>query len=160
MKLLTIFLSFCLLFSCYSAEKKEPVNENLVGNWAFIDSNGKYSEIYIESGSLSIYNEEFCNSLGVMNYNIKNDSLHFNGLSYFIEAISCDRVNLGNQENNLLLDRISVLEPDTINSINPFYLRRCSYLVDNGIISVKDAIQYLNSLLSDEIKPEKTIPII
>ncbi len=159
MKLLTIFLSFCFLFSCYSAEKKDSVNEKLVGNWAFIDSNGKYSEIYIESGSLSIYNEEFCNSLGEMNYNIKNDSLYFNGLSYFIEVRSCGRINLRNQDNNLLMDRITVLESDTINSINPFYLRRCSYLVDNGIISVKDAIQYLNSLLSDNIKPVETIPL-
>ena len=159
MKILLIFLSCCFLYSCHYSEIENDINDDLVGNWAFIDTNGKYSEMYIKSGSLSIYNEEFCNSLGIMKYSIRNDSLNFKGLSYSIEFRSCSKLILRTQENKLLMDRITILEYDTINTMNPFYLRRCSYLVNNGAISVKDAIQYLNSLLSDDIKPVETISL-
>lgn len=155
-KIFILLLFFGLSNSCLTVEDEHVLNDSIIGDWAYIDQNNMYTEIYIKNKSLSIYSEEFGDFLGIMKYSTRNDSLIFNDLCFAIEYQSFNRITLRNQKSNLIFTRIPNLGHDTINSINPFYIRRCSFLVNNGTVSMQEAIKYLNSLLSNDIKPEET----
>ena len=147
MKKVQVLLINCLLIlGCNNSE--DLIRESkLIGNWASIDENGNYIEFYIEEDTISLFSEDFYDFRGDMLYYIKNDSLRFNKYSFFIEYHSCSKIKLVNNSSKLILERLPTVPLyDTINSINTFYIRKCSFKVNHKIISMEEAIEYLNSL--------------
>jgi hypothetical protein len=138
---------------CNSSD--ELFRENsLIGNWSCIDDNGNYTEFYIKEDTISLFSEDFYDFRGEMVYSIEEDTLRFNNYSYFIEYDSCSKIKIVNNSSELILERLpTVPENDTINLINTFYIRRCSFKVNHNLITMEEAIKYLNSLNGRRVYP-------
>ncbi len=133
-----------------------PGNEQqnrLSGTWSFLDDEQNYVEMYLDKEYISFFHEKDGNFEGNMEFEIRNDSLFFNNMSYAIEYTNDCTVILRNNKYHLTLHRISPpIVPDQTKKINPFYLRRCNYLVNQGIITMEEAIDYLRTLESNTKK--------
>lgn len=153
-----VILLFCIVgfVSCLNPSKEQ--HNALIGAWSFLDDKQYYVEMYVDNESVSFFHEIEGNFQGNMKYEIRNDSLFFSSMSYSIEVMDDNVVNLENYEYRLRLSRIfPLMISDRTNQINPFYLRRCNFLVNTGIISMKEAIDYLNRHVpnTDEWQPEE-----
>lgn len=152
-------ISFLMAVLLLGACNKDTSNcsQQIIGDWAYIDDNGKYAELYIENGYIKTYHEQYDDFFGRMKYSIEKDSLFFNQMRYQINFQEDKSIILRNDDFSLCLFSIYPLKTDSINSINPFYLRRCNFLVNRGIISMKEAIDYLNRHVPnpDEWQPEE-----
>lgn len=153
-------LSICfigLLFlslNCRSQHSDGSIN--LCGVWAYISESGSYAEFNFSDQILTI-NSEIDGILGPFSYKLKGDSLYYSDCKYAVVKHDCDSLSLMSSEfGKLGLERINqVYQKEEFNSYNPFYLRRCFYLVNRGTIRMTDAIEYLNSLVSiDSIREE------
>lgn len=134
-------------------------SQQILGDWAHIDDHGYYAELYIEFEDIKSFHEKDGDFFGRMKYSIEKDSIFFNQMRYQIAFQDDKSIILRNNDFTLHLYRIYPIKLDSINSINPFYLRRCNFLVNKGIISMKKAIDYLNKLGSniDEWQPEEEL---
>jgi len=132
-------------------------SQQMLGDWAHIDDHGYYAELYIESRNIKSYHEKYSDFFGSIKYSIEKDSLFFNQMRYRIDLQEDKSIVLRNDDFSLHLYRMYPIKLDSINSINPFYLRRCNFLVNKGIISMKEAIDYLNKHVPNpnEWQPEE-----
>lgn len=118
---------------------------DLSGSWAFLDEKDCYCEAYIDEANI-VFLLDLVEKTGPFSYIIKNDSLYFSGYKYKIDFKNCDSLILLSNYENLLLFRINIGKSQDTSSYDPVYLRRCNFLVNNSIISMDEAIEYLNSL--------------
>lgn len=137
---LVIIINSCQL--CKSKSKDLDV----MGDWAFIDSESTYSEAYINKEKIVFFSD--AHGHFSQRYNIKDDSIYYGGVSYKVEFRNCNSNMIFIHET----DSISMLRVDLSKIIvdtsyfNPFHLRRCNFLVQEGIITIEQAINYLNSM--------------
>ena len=117
----------------------------LFGAWSFLDDQQHYVEMYLNSERISFFHEIDGNFHGNMQFTIRDDSLFFNNMSYAIDFENDYTVLLVNSSHHLTLHKINppIISGKT-NTINPFYLRRCNYLVNQGIITMTEAVDYLS----------------
>jgi len=143
----SIFLILIIVF--YSCGNRESVqNEvNIIGDWAFIDSEMKYAEAYVSSESITFFSDAD-GQVGPFRYLVKKDSIFYDGVSFMYKLNTC---------NNLLFisetqDTINLIKMDLSKTIvdsfylNPYHLRRCNFLVKEGIISMEQAYNYVTSI--------------
>ncbi|MDF1574154.1 MAG: hypothetical protein P1P86_03050 [Bacteroidales bacterium] len=146
----TLLLTF--VFSCIP-EKKEQRGINLIGSWFYIENENVYTEVIIDSNYISFYSSEN-GLLGPYSYSMENNNLQFHSAQYNMIEDGCNTVIWENEEFTIKLTRLSnlILTPDS-NTLNPYYLRRCNYFVNSGVISTDEAIEYLNRIeKSDSIE--------
>lgn len=133
-----------IIVNCQSPHPEQD-NRMLIGDWAFISSDTTYTELYIEENQLMFYSEKN-GYIGPFDYEVKTNNIFFNEINYFVKKIDNNQVLLSSDDYKILLMRIRVNDSIDENNINPFYLRRCNLLVNEGMISMQDAILYLNSI--------------
>lgn len=158
-KILCLIFVIILLIGCRS-QKTLDYHELIIGNWAYIDNEGQYCEMYIDSIEIKsqpetgIYHGPFV-------YSLANDQIDFNAITYNIEIIDCNSIRLINSDFNLVLEKIHFDQSLSMDDINyGFFLRRSGFLVNKGIISIKEAYKSLNSYIFDdyeEIEIEEVI---
>ena len=114
---------------CYSDKEKTMTNNELIGDWSFIYEDSIYSEAYIRQDSISFMSESD-NETGPFYYQIRNDSLFYLNNSFRISICNCNSIKLSSNKYTFVLDKIDL---DNVikdySCVNPFYLRRCNYLV-------------------------------
>ena len=96
---LGLMLIIILLASCQG-------KNDIEGNWGAIDCQKAYAELFIKDGRIKIFHE----ATGFINpqtYTIKDDSLITNVLSYKIEFITPDSLNLTSGTFSLYLKRLN-----------------------------------------------------
>jgi hypothetical protein len=158
-KILRLIFIIILLIGCKS-QKNGNYHEKIIGNWAYIDNEGQYCEMYIDSIEIKsqpetgIYHGPFV-------YSLANNQIDFNAITYNIEIIDCNSLRLINSDFNLVLEKIHFDQSISKDDINyGFFLRRSGFLVNKGIISIKEAYKALNSYRfddSEEIETEEEI---
>jgi len=154
-KILNVFILMVFTFSC----KSQSNSLDIIGNWSCLLPDSTYCELYIDNKVrvLTTKNGWF----GPYKYKIKDDSLCFKSRieNCKIEKKGCDEFILKNNNGVYKLKKIELkkVKEDT-SFINPFHLRRCYFLVHEGVITMKEAIDYLKSLKKASVKEEK-IPI-
>lgn len=126
------------------AEKSHFVNDSKL---TFIDIKSKkpdYAEIYFYHDSLLIHSEEG-GYFGPYHYRILNDTIYFNKLKFnILRNEKYKTISLVNNHQNILLYDIPLQKVKSKADINPFYLRRCHYLVALNIITMREALNFLN----------------
>ena len=158
-KILRLLFIIILLIGCRS-QKTLDYHELIIGIWAYIDNEGQYCEMYIDSIEIKsqpetgIYHGPFV-------YSLANNQIDFNALTYNIEIIDCNSIRLINSDFNLVLEKIHLDQSLSMDDINyGLFLRRCNFLANKGIISNKEAYKALNSFIfddSEEIETEEEI---
>jgi hypothetical protein len=120
--------------------------EDLIGNWTFIENDSSYGEIYINDKCISFFTDAD-GDYGKYNYGIYEDSLKFYFYAFKISFKSSNEITLESNYKRYHLERINInstIQDTTF--YNPYYLRRCNYLVEKGEISMKEAISFLCNL--------------
>jgi len=101
LQLIKIVVSiFILIIFNLCSQKHE-----LRGDWGAIDSYGNYSELFFSDSTIEIY-DELAGSIASQTYSCKDDSLFTNILSYQMEWIKPDSLNLVSNSFSLKLKRI------------------------------------------------------
>lgn len=158
-KILRLIFIIILLIGCRS-QKTLDYHELIIGNWAYIDNEGQYCEMYIDSIEIKSQPETGI-YLGPFVYSLANNQINFNAITYNIEIINCNSIRLIQSDFNLVLEKIHFDPSLSMDDINyGFFLRRSSFLVNKGIISNKEAYKALNSYIFDdsvEIETEEEI---
>ena len=145
--LILIVIAFTQITSCVT-EKKEITKYDLIGNWAFIENDSSYGEMYVTAENLS-FNTDLNGNYGDYTFNISQDSLKYHFFSYKIILKSYSNITLVSDYKKYYLERIdinNVIKDTTY--YNPYYLRRCNYLVNKGKISMREAVVDLCGLSS------------
>lgn len=155
--ILSIYLVGFLFLTSNCRSQSKDVNINFSGIWVYIDESNSYSEFKFSDHILTI-NSDSEGQLGPYDYILNGDSLYYSDCKYEIIKHGCDSISLISSEfGKLELEKINLAnQKEEINSYNPFYLRRCFYLVNRGEMRMSDALKYLNSLwpvdsIQDEI---------
>ncbi|MCL3779335.1 hypothetical protein EMN47_02935 [Prolixibacteraceae bacterium JC049] len=94
---ITILWAVLILSSC---QKK-----SLEGNWAVVDNQKNYSEMYFTENSIRIYHEK-TGLIPVLRYKVQNDSLKLRNRSYKIEWRDPNSITMRHKELTLKLIRI------------------------------------------------------
>lgn len=140
-----LYMALILIMVSCQRPHLEQTNRILIGDWAFVSSDTTYTELYIDENQLKFHSEKN-GYIGPFDYEVKANNILFNEINYFIKKIDNNQVLLSSDDYKILLMRIRVNDSVDENNINPFYLRRCNLLVNEGMISMQDAILYLNSI--------------
>lgn len=150
--MIILCISFLAYASCNDQNKIKDTNKFLFsGKWTFIESSAKdiinYAEIDFKSNStLEIYSETNGKE-GPFQYSEMNNTLTFNNIDLLITSDSNGFIRLSNLTNEFLLYKIPFDDENLkSNQIDPFYLRRCYYLVQLNYITTNRAIDYLSDL--------------
>lgn len=152
LSLSTVLVILSIAVQSQIFNKKPDID--LTGCWAFLNENSSYSEAYIDKNSI-VFLLDMIEKSGPYSYDIINDTLYFSSFKYKIKYQSCDSLFLSYNSTVYLLTKINIGRSLDTTSFDPIYLRRCNFLVNNGVISMDDAIEYLNSLqLNDSMKEE------
>jgi len=153
-----IYSFLIILFSISSCDyNKNQIEEvEIIGCWFYMDNESIYTEIYIDSSKVLFYSSENGWS-GPYSYWMENNSIQFHGIQYNIGENGCNALIWKNPEFTLNIRKIECIRTESqYPEINPYYLRRCNYLVNAGIITMTDAIEYLNSfVINDSIEYEE-----
>jgi len=157
-KKFALLIILIVIFGC-NGGNNIITNKSVYGDWAYLTHDSTYGEIYFSTSRITFYTEND-GQFGPFNYKIQNDSLVFNDVKYKIINHNCNKIILKNAQAILELDKLNlnqVIENDSL--INPFFLRRCNYLVNKGIITMKDAVDYLSSIVTTDKIEEVKIPV-
>jgi len=148
------------MISCHS--NNTILNSQILGTWSFLEADTSYIELYIDESTLTFYSKED-GYMGPYKYMIENNNIQFNKIKYEIIADSDYSLKFRNSDYTLNLKKIDCVftKYDTINKINPYYLRRCVSLVNIGVMSVAEALNDLDLIVhnSDEFIEEQIIEI-
>lgn len=164
------FLLLILIVACNPPiDSKKENDNNIYGNWSFLDGRGNYNEAFFGDTTYLTFN--FAGGLApVYTYIVKNDSLYSNidkrkkGLNRIakFEWLNNDKVILITEFTRDTLDRIkdpkntlqtSDLKSDSAAFFNALKERYEHFLVTKGIITQEEIDQYRN----DSIVPEDVI---
>ncbi len=162
----TIFIvGIIALMSCNKPEKSEQLiklSENFrKSTFIKIDNESKpdYAEIEFLRNNMLVIRSDKDGQVGPFEYKISENILTFNKLEFSITPNTDGSVNLKGNEEEFILYPILFSE-NTIgsNQIDPFYLRRCCFLVHLNFIAMDDAIIYLNEVgIPVDSMPEEEI---
>jgi hypothetical protein len=148
-----IILFYCMVLNaaCNKREENKITSNQILSQWTFINSDSlQYDEVTIDNENLNFYTEFYGRT--VLSYSIKDDSLHFLNNSFKIDIMDCDQIVLTGNKGKYLMYKIPFdLFHINKNQLNPFYLRRCYYLVHLNKMTFEESVNYLNSI--KEIKP-------
>ena len=158
-KLFTIFsILLIILFGCILEDSNTSKFE-IEGDWAFILEDGSYGEAYLFNDSITFLTE-ILGSTGPYFYQVKKDSLFYYDQKFEIKKITCGIFELCSKDYCFKLNRIYTnAGNEDYSNTDPFYLRRCNYLVQKGLITMEDAVKYLNSSEITEEIIEEEIPL-
>lgn len=140
------------LLSCNQIDRQDTSIRFTIGSkWTFIEKNSKldkeYAEIeFKENYSLLVFSELY-GRLGPFEYHLTDSVLAFNNINFLIIPEENGSITLKNQNEEFILYKIpfdeSVLDS---NQSDPFYIRRCYFLINLGFITTDDAINYLSTI--------------
>jgi len=133
-----------MLNSCIDSKNKYS-NVNLQGSWYFLDEDSIYTEIYFDKIRIMSFSEKTL-YMGPYNYTLNNDKISFNGLNYRIKSLSCRSMEWSNPGYVMDLNRIESFKFDFSNiknDRNSFFLRKYTYLVNNGLITANEALNII-----------------
>ena len=122
-------------------------NNKLIGDWSFIDDENNYSEVYITSDKILFFSDVH-GQMGPYPLIIKKDSLYYVGNTFKYSFRDCNNsLIVQNYEDSLFLNRINLKKiiVDT-SSVNPFHIRKCYFLVQNGLMTMGQVYEYLDSV--------------
>jgi hypothetical protein len=160
--ILLVIFSFLFLCAC-KREKRKSQNDFLLekGLWTFIqienDSAFNYAEIEFANNQILRIRSEFKGTVGPFDYYFKVDTLLINDFAYRLTSDnSNEKFVLENESEKFILYRIPFKE-EILNKkqIDPFYLRRCYFLVHMNLITYDDAVNYLANTFE---VPKDSIP--
>ena len=153
MTLLPIFYIGCNIIPGNASEN------NLKGTWAFLLENGEYCETLIHDDYISFFSDDDGRS-GPFPYMIVHDSIIYHGNRFQIKEINYSTYEWCNSEYCIFLEKLFLIDANSDSSkIDPFYLRRCDYLVKKGKITMEEALQYLCNIETDQSIEEEIINI-
>ena len=117
---------------------------------------GDNNEIYFLSEILVI--------VGPFNYSMVNNRIEFNNISYDIEIVDCNHMRFVNSNYNIMFEKIELTKPISRNELwDGFFLRKCVYLLNKGLLSYKEAYDTLKAYnyneFDDVIEDEELVPI-
>ncbi len=146
-----IFFTAVCMVSCNQSIKQEQfeelsINESL---WTFISdmhSVAKYAEIKFNNNNTLSINTDTDGHVGPFTFSINDSVLTFNHFEFKIVIKTNDFIKLKNKKNIYFLYKIPFNESDhQKNQIDPFFIRRCYFLVNLNYISTDSAISYLSN---------------
>jgi hypothetical protein len=113
------------------------------GLWAFLDDTNSYYEAMFKNEMVT-FQSDALGKVGPFKYFIVDDSLYYFNLKYAIYNIECNTFTLTSNNYKILLEKINIVDQRSdSNYYDPFFLRRCNFLVSRGLISMSDALEYL-----------------
>ncbi|MBN2523787.1 MAG: hypothetical protein JXB24_10980 [Bacteroidales bacterium] len=154
-------LLICLILSiqCFNKKKPNLTIGFIIGQYACLDRDSSYTEIYITNSNILFHTD--IGRIGPYDLVLKNGKITFNDITYSIEQKDCYHLIFRNQENEFLLEKI-----DTSKficgplKINPFSFRHCYFLAKNGLMTIEEAIDFMQELKEPvEVKDEDLIVI-
>jgi hypothetical protein len=151
-KVFIVLIFMLFIIGC----KNQSNNLKIIGDWYCLLPDSSYSEVYINNDKVRVLTSKN-GWFGPYEYKIKDDSLCFKSIeNYKIGKKGCDEIVLRNNNSVFRLKRIELekVKADT-SFFNPFNLRRCNFLVHEGVITMRDAMDYLKSLKKASVKEEK-----
>jgi len=138
---LGISVLFAIIF--FSCNQKKYNNCNLVeGKWGFYSHN-MYGELYVDSINLVFKLED--GTYGPYHFQLVNDTLKYFTKNYKVSFEGINSIRLENDNELIIMKRITSFSTDHM-QIDPFYLRKCNYMVNNNYIDMDSAINYLCSI--------------
>ncbi|QTE23351.1 hypothetical protein [Polaribacter cellanae] len=141
-----VFLTFFLLFNSCSCGKAHQFTG---GRWTFIKNdkqNINYSEIEFSDKIINIYSEYY-GKIGPFKYKVLENNLIFNNQEFNINLVNNQYLILENNSAKYYMYKIPFKKGSIEkNQLNPFYIRRCYFLIHLNFIKVKDAIEYISKL--------------
>ena len=166
---ITIYFSVILLLSLCSCEGRQKKDISIIlknsRKWTFInvlDSTKYYGEIDFIEDRLSINSLKEGYTTGqFMHYKISKDSMFFNnntnGLK--IEKHNKTFISLKDSTSHFVLYKIPFDDSNIlIKTIDPFYLRKCYFMVNLGYLTMDEASLYLSKIVKlDTIEVEEEI---
>lgn len=144
----SVGLVLCLT---YCKPGKNITNFDPTGLWSSVEDTNSYHEIMFKNNTITFQSDKFGVG-GPYHYYVKGDSLYYFGMKCAISDVNCDSFILKSSENIMILEKIKIVDQyDSLFShdYNPFYLRRCNILVNKGLISMSEAINYLKSAYTE-----------
>ncbi len=132
--------------------------------WTFINSansiNEVYAEMFFKDDSNLVVFSESDGQLGPFEYEETSEALIFNNFRFTKKLRQEGYTSLINYNDEFLLFKIPFIEEglDT-NQMDPFYVRRCFFLVNLNLITTDEAAKYLWSIatVSEDLFPDDEI---
>lgn len=149
MRTIMLILSLIGIVSCNQIEDQDKSNHfSFRSKWTFIKKDIKiekyYAEIIFSEDSTLIIHSELDGQIGPFQYSESDNVLTFNNVNYSIISDTNDLITLRYHSGEFLLYKIPFDEINLKkNQIDPFYIRRCYFLVNLNIITADDAAKYL-----------------
>jgi len=157
-----------LFLSCSEFDQNKNLSKILdnSGKWTFINTSDTikdYGEIDFKIKKINIHTVKDGPSMGLINYRINKDSLFIRDLAFQIIQVKNTLILLKGNGYDFILHKILFKEED-LNKIgtNPFYLRRCYFMVHLGYMTMDEAAEYLSEITKpyDDLELEEEEIII
>lgn len=151
---IVFFIILLTVIACNESNApKENIYSKIIGNWTFIsmkDTTLGYAEIKFKSNKRAFIQPEKEPGFNNLTCMIKDDSLMlmpFFRNYYKITFINYFSIILHNSFDSILLYKIP-FNTDSLdtNQIDPFYLRRCYFLLHLNFINMDDVVKYFQKL--------------
>ncbi len=165
MKKIILIFSLIGFFGCSQSYKQKQSSHFPVGSqWTFIKNDTAfkidYAEIKFEDNGFLRIHSETEGENGPFKYEINDSLLVFNNFKFVITPHENGSLMLRNDMREFILYRIPFdMENVYSSQIDPFYLRRCYFLVHLNFISFDEAIKYLSNTtaIPEDSMPEEEI---
>ena len=166
MRIIILILILTGIVSCNQLENQnKSIHFPYGSKWTFIKNDSKFKENYAEiefnKNSTLLIHSEFDGQVGPFQYKESDNELTFNNVSYSIISDKNGLIILRNPNEEFFLYKIPCDERNSkSDQIDPFYLRRCYFLVNFNYITTDDAIKYLSNIITsspDSIPKEEVI---
>lgn len=146
----------CVIFLMSSCnETKHEQSNQLTGKWSFVNDN-IYGELYVDSNDLKFKLED--GTYGPYKYEFTDDTLKYFNKYYRVIFDSYNSIKLENNQGVIKMKRMTSYVFGQ-NQIDPFYLRRCNYLVNNNFIDIDSALSYLCAIEMTDIETDTVLNI-
>ena len=151
MKKIILIFSLIGFFGCSQSYKQKQSNHFPVGSqWTFIKNDSTfeidYAEIKFEDNCFLRIHSETEGKNGPFKYEINDNILVFNNSKFVITPDENGSLMLRNDMGEFILYRIPFdMGNIYTDQIDPFYLRRCYFLVHLNSISFDKAVKYLSN---------------
>jgi len=159
----TVIVLICLvgIVSCNQFQGQKKTTHFPSGSrWTFIKKSNKvnenYAEIVFSNNSTLLIHSEIDGQIGPLQYKESENVLTFNEVDFSITNDANGFTLLRNDNQEFMLYSIPFREEEfDFYQIDPFYLRRCYFLVNLNVITTDSAIKYLSGIITT---PQDSIP--